>query len=123
MTCWGTAAAGSPQGVTIATLVTGAGGAGCGITTEGYLRCWVREVTAPPERLKDAQFVHASITTGLGCGVMEKGAVECWRTGDAPLGFTPPKGRFVSVSVGAWQVCGITSNGGLRCVNVPEKVP
>ena len=92
--CWGPSPP-TPTGTFLA--ISGGGHAGCGLTTDRGIDCWVNTLaswTWDAARVPSGTgFVQVSAHEGLGCAIHEGGAVYCWSTrGQTPLNTQVPFG-------------------------------
>jgi alpha-tubulin suppressor-like RCC1 family protein len=111
----------------------------CGITTQGYLKCWGRpetnssyaanetiEFPAPVPIAPELKFSKISLRYYRSCGISDGGKLYCWGSQQSAIGdgsnldrLTPveiDKDTYYSnISIGEWHTCGITAGGDLKC--------
>lgn len=102
----------------------------CGVSQDGGLRCWGRDVLAPASIAPDRSFQSVSTGSSHACAVATDGSIWCWgnnlsgQLGDGTYDYSDVPVRvasdltFTDVAVGISQAqysCGLTDTGDVWC--------
>ena len=97
--------------------VSGPGGHGCTIRTNGTVTCWVGLLFSGEADAPAGTFTTISTGSGWACGLLTNGSITCW--GYNGQGQTEaPAGSYRAISASISHTCAIRTNGTITCWGV-----
>jgi hypothetical protein len=86
---------------------------GCGIRTDGTLRCWGLSASDPQGNPPAGKFTQVTTGDWSYCALRSDATAVCW--GVINDYDSRPAGTFTQLSVGGTDACGVRSNGSVDC--------